>query len=41
MLLFVTERVFDAIGQGEIQALGVDCTVIRESMVQKVSALLR
>lgn len=39
--LFMTERVFDAIGQGEIQALGLDCTEIRESMVQRVLALLR
>jgi AcrR family transcriptional regulator len=39
--LFITERVFDAIGQGEIQALGLDFTVIRESMVQRVLALLR
>lgn len=39
--LFMTERVFDAIGQGEIQALGLDGTLIRESMVQRVLALLR
>ena len=39
--LFMTERVFDAIGQGEIQALGLDSTEVRESMVQRVLALLR
>ncbi len=39
--LFMTERVFDAIGQGEIQALRLDYTEIRESMVQRVLALLR
>ena len=39
--LFMTERVFDAIGQGEIEQLGLDCTEIREAMVQRVLALLR
>jgi AcrR family transcriptional regulator len=39
--LFMTERVFDAIGQGEIQQLGLDCAEIRESMVHRVLALLR
>ena len=39
--LFVTERVFDAIGQGEIQALGLDRKVVVESMVERVLALLR
>jgi AcrR family transcriptional regulator len=39
--LFMTERVFDALGQGEIQALGLDYTEIKESMVQRVLALLR
>jgi len=39
--LFMTERIFDAFGQGELQALGLDCAEIRESMVQRVLALLR
>jgi hypothetical protein len=39
--LFTTERVFDAFGQGEIQALGLDHDVVVESMVEKVPALLR
>jgi AcrR family transcriptional regulator len=39
--LFLTERVFDALGQGEIQALGLDRKVVVEFMVQKVLGLLR
>ncbi len=39
--LFMTERVFDAIGQGEIQALGLDRGLVVESMVQRVLKLLR
>jgi hypothetical protein len=38
--LFTTERVFDAIGQGEIQALGLDYDEVVESMVEKVLGLL-
>jgi AcrR family transcriptional regulator len=38
--LFMTERVFDAIGQGEVQALGLDTSVVVESIVEKVRALL-
>ena len=39
--LFLTERVFDALGQGEIQALGLDRKVVVEFMVEKVLGLLR
>ena len=38
--LFMTERVFDAIGQGEIQSLGLDMNVVLESMTARVYALL-
>jgi AcrR family transcriptional regulator len=38
--LYMTERVFDAIGQGEIQSLGLDKNMVIESMVEKVHALL-
>jgi AcrR family transcriptional regulator len=41
MHLFMTERVFDAIGQGEIQALDLDRSVIVESMTQRVLKLLQ
>lgn len=41
MHLFMTERIFDAIGQGEIQALGLDRKVVVEAMVERVVALLR
>ena len=39
--LYMTERVFDAIGQGEIQALGLDREVVLESIFERVLALLR
>jgi len=39
--LFMTERIFDAIGQGEIQALSLDRKVVMESIVERVLALLR
>jgi AcrR family transcriptional regulator len=39
--LFMTERVYDAIGQGEIQTLGLDEAVVVASMVDQVHALLR
>ena len=38
--LYMTERVFDAIGQGEIQSLGLDKGAVVESMVQRVLELL-
>ena len=38
--LFLTERVYDAFGQGEIQAVGLDETIILESMIDTVSDLL-
>jgi len=38
--LYMTERVFDAIGQGEIQSLGLDKGAVVESMVQRVQELL-
>jgi AcrR family transcriptional regulator len=38
--LYMTERVFDAIGQGEIQSLGLDKGVVVETMVEKVRVLL-
>ena len=40
ILLWTTERVFDAIGQGEIQSLGLDKDVVVQSMVEKVRAFL-
>jgi AcrR family transcriptional regulator len=39
--LFLTERVYDAIGQGEIETLGLDEAVIVASTVDQVHALLR
>lgn len=39
--LFMTERVYDAIGQGEIQTLGLDEAAVVASMVGQVHALLR
>lgn len=38
--LYMTERVFDAIGQGEIQSLGLDKDAVVETMVERVYALL-
>jgi AcrR family transcriptional regulator len=38
--LFTTERTYDAIGQGELQALGLDREIVIEAMVEKVLALL-
>ena len=38
--LYTTERVFDALGQGEIQSLGLDRTAVIELMIEKVQALL-
>jgi hypothetical protein len=39
--LFTTERAFDAIAQGEIEALGLDREIVIESMVEKVLLVLR
>lgn len=39
--LYMTERVFDAIGQGETRSLGLDESVMVESIVEKVEALLK
>ncbi len=38
--LYMTERVFDSIGQGEAQALGLDLDAVVGTMVEKVRALL-
>jgi AcrR family transcriptional regulator len=38
--LYMTERVFDAIGQGEIQSLSLDQEAIVDSMIERVHALL-
>jgi AcrR family transcriptional regulator len=38
--LFTTERTFDAIAGGEIQALGLDRSAVVEAMIKKVLALL-
>jgi AcrR family transcriptional regulator len=40
ILLFMTERVFDAIGQGEIQSLGLNKDIVVEFMVERVRAFL-
>jgi len=38
--LFTTERLYDAIAQGDIQALGLKREIVIEAMVEKVLALL-
>lgn len=38
--LYMTERIFDAVGQGEIQSLDLDLSVVIESVVERVRALL-
>jgi AcrR family transcriptional regulator len=38
--MYTTERVFDAIAQGEIQSLGLDQAAVIESMVERLHALL-
>ena len=38
--LYMTERVFDAIGQGEIQSLGLERDKVVDSMIERVHALL-
>jgi AcrR family transcriptional regulator len=40
IFMCLTERVFDAIGQGEIQSLGLDQAAVIESMVEKMHAFL-
>jgi hypothetical protein len=40
ILLYTTERVFDAIGQGHIQSLGLELDLVVESMTEKIHALL-
>jgi hypothetical protein len=39
--LFTTELTYGAIGQGGLQALGLDRDIVVEAMVEKVLALLR
>lgn len=38
--LFTTERTYDAIGQGELQALGVDRNIVIETMIKNLLALI-
>jgi AcrR family transcriptional regulator len=40
IFMCLTERVYDAIGLGEIQSLGLDQSVVIESMVEKTRAFL-
>ncbi|MGA2047309.1 MAG: TetR/AcrR family transcriptional regulator [Terracidiphilus sp.] len=40
IFMCLTERVYDAIGQGEIQSLGLDQAAVIESMVAKTHAFL-
>ena len=40
IFMCMTERVFDAIGQGEIQSLGLDQAAVIESMVERMHAFL-
>jgi AcrR family transcriptional regulator len=40
IFMCLTERVYDAIGQGEIQSLGLDQGAVIESMVEKMHAFL-
>jgi AcrR family transcriptional regulator len=40
IFMCLTERVYDAIGQGEIQSLGLDQAAVIDSMVEKVHAFL-
>jgi AcrR family transcriptional regulator len=40
IFMCMTERVFDAIGQGEMQSLGLDQHVVIESIVERLHALL-
>ncbi len=38
--LFTTERTYDAIGQGNLQALGLDRDVVIQAMIKNVLALV-
>jgi AcrR family transcriptional regulator len=40
LFMCLTERVYDAIGQGEFQSLGLDQTAVIESMVERTRAFL-
>ena len=40
IFMCLTERVYDAIGQGEIQSLGLDQAAVIDSMVEKVHTFL-
>jgi hypothetical protein len=40
ILLFTTDRVFDAIAQGDVEAVGLDRNVVVEAMVNKLLALI-
>lgn len=40
IFMCLTERVYDAIGQGEIQSLGLDQAAVIDSMVEKTHAFL-
>ena len=40
IFICLTERVFDAIGQGEIRSLGLDQAAVIESMVERIHAFL-
>ena len=39
--LFMTERLFDAIGQGEIQSLELNKEIVVQFMVERIQAILR
>jgi hypothetical protein len=39
--LYTTERTFDAIAQGEVQALGLDRELVVQALVERVAALLQ
>jgi AcrR family transcriptional regulator len=39
--LYMTERVFDAIGQGEVQSLGLDKDAVVDAVVEKTHELLK
>jgi hypothetical protein len=40
IFMCLTERVYDAIGQGKIQSLGLDQAAVIDSMVEKVHTFL-
>jgi hypothetical protein len=39
--LYITERVLDAIGRGEVKSLGLDRSAVVGSIVERVQALLK